>query len=99
MNKIRSILKQEMVFIPLMFVVIELFRFIILKISPETALFDRGSEFETFLVSIWKLVWATSAVWVLLRIVFPSVYDAMKAFYTGFATLPDEKKRAYSIRI
>ena len=99
MKKILSILKQEVVFIPLMLVALELFRCAVSAIWPETALFDRGSELETFLVGILKVVLATTSVLLILRVFFPGIYQSWKDFYTGFVSFSEDDKRYYTIRV
>jgi hypothetical protein len=99
MKKILGILKQEVVFIPLMLIALELCRNILHAIWPETAFFDRGSELETYLTAILKTVLGTTAVWIIMRVVFPNVYKSLQEFYTGFALMADETKRKYSIAI
>jgi hypothetical protein len=99
MKKIFSILKQEIFFIPLMLIFLEGCRAAIHAIWPETAFFDRGSELETYLSAILKVVLGTTSVWIILRVVFPDAYKALQDFYHKFSELSDSTRRYYSIRI
>ena len=90
--------KQEMLFLPIMLILIQVFRMIVQYMYPDTALFDRGSELETYLVSVWKIVWITCAVWLLLRVSFPSVHKSMCSFYTGFERLSDDEQRSIALK-
>lgn len=92
-----KILKEELLFIPLMFVLLEALRWALFNFYPETALFDKGSELETFLFSVWQLVWISSATLFLLYVVFPKKYKAFKDFYHGFDKQEENSKEAYSI--
>ena len=94
-----KILKEEMLFIPLMMILLEVFRTIIFNFYPETALFDRGSELETFILSVWQLTWITSVTWLLLRVVFPPAFKSLKAFYNRFETFTDEYKESFSMKL
>src|ERR1035437_10251575 len=85
--------KQELLFIPLMLVFIEVFRVIIYHLFPDTAVFDRGSELDTFLTRVWQIVWITCGSWLLLWVTFPSIHKALKAFYDDFDTLDPYEKR------
>jgi hypothetical protein len=92
-----KIFKQELFFIPLMFLLMEALRFGLSIFYPETALFDKGSELETFLFSLWQIVWITSASVLLLRIVFPPAFRTFKDFYLNFDTKGAPEKETYSI--
>jgi hypothetical protein len=94
-----KILKQELLFIPIMLMVIELFRSAIYHFYPETALFDRGSELESFLFSVWQITWITSASWLLLRIVFPSAFKSLQKFYRTFDDFKDEYKQGFALKV
>lgn len=94
-----KILKQELLFIPLMLILMEALRFLLFTYYPETAVFDRGSELETFALRIWQLTWVTSAVWILMRIVFPSAYVGLKSFYHEFTYFNKEKQHDLSLKI
>ncbi len=94
-----KILKQELLFIPIMLMVIELFRSAIYHFYPETALFDRGSELESFLFSVWQITWITSASWLLLRIVFPAAFKSLQKFYRGFDDFKDEYKQGFALKV
>lgn len=92
-----KILKQELLFIPLMFLVMEALRWALCVYFPESALFDKGSQLESFLFSFWQMVWITSASLLLLRVVFPSAYFSFKEFYHNFSTRETGDKEGYSI--
>jgi len=91
--------KQELLFLPIMLLVLEGFRIAVFHFYPDTAVFDRGSELETFLTRMWQMVWITCGVWVLLRVIFPDVHKAMRRFYTSFAYLPDDKQKDLALKI
>jgi CHAP domain len=80
-----KILKQELIFIPIMFVLIEALRWALFHFYPETALFDKGSELESFVFSFWQVTWITSASLLLLRVVMPPAYYEFKKFYNTFS--------------
>lgn len=84
-----KLLKQEFLFIPIMAVLMECLRWLLYHFYPETALFDKGSELETFFFCLWQIVWISSSALILLRIVFPPSYYAFKDFYH---TLKDRSK-------
>ncbi len=92
-----KILKEEILFLPLMLVLMEFVRWILFTYYPETALFDKGSELESFLFSFWQIVWITSASLILLRVVFPPAYRSFKEFYKEFDEREKEDKHAFSI--
>lgn len=92
-----KILKQELLFIPIMFVVLEVFRFFLMVYYPETALFDKGSELENFLLAVWQMVWITSASLLLLRVVIPPAYRSFKQFYLNFDKQSEKDKESNSI--
>lgn len=92
-----KLLKQELLFIPIMFVLMEVFRFALMVYYPETALFDKGSELENFLLAVWQITWITSASLLLLRVVFPPAYRKFKDFYLNFDKQPESDKESYSI--
>ncbi|MCE9540631.1 MAG: CHAP domain-containing protein [Bacteroidetes bacterium] len=90
--------KQELVFIPLMLVLIELFRTSVYYYYPDTAMFDRGSELETYLTRVWQIVWITCGAWMLLWVTFPAVHKSLKDFYQGFDKLESSEKRNISLK-
>lgn len=91
--------KEELLFFPIMMIVIELFRHFLISFYPETAVFDRGSELETFLLSMWKTTWITCGVWLLLRVVFPPAHAYLtKFYYDGFNRIDDAEKRSISLK-
>lgn len=90
--------KQELVFIPLMLIVLELFRNTIYRYFPETAMFDFGSELDTYLTRVWQIVWITCGAWVLLWVTFPAVHKSLKDFYHGFDRLEAAEKRNISLK-
>ena len=94
-----KILKQELLFIPLMLLLVEGFRQYIQLFYPETALFDRGSELETFIFRVWQITWITSAVWLLTRVVFPPAFYALRRFYNGFEDFKEEYKQNMALKI
>lgn len=94
-----KILKQEMLFIPIMMILLELFRAVVFKFYPETALFDRGSELETFLFSVWQITWISSASWLLMRVIFPAAFRALQTFYNSFESFTDEYKQGFSLKL
>lgn len=94
-----KIFKQEMLFIPIFLVLIEIFRNGIVHFYPDTALFDRGSELETFLFRTWQMVWITSAVWIIMAVAFPAAYRSLKRFYTDYHNMDEILQRNYSFKI
>lgn len=94
-----KILKQELLFIPLMLIILELFRNVIHYVYPETALFDKGSELETFLFRVWQLTWITSSVWLIMRVVFPPAFHALGDFYKKFDQFSADYKETMSVKI
>ncbi len=101
LQKIKTMLKyfkQELIFLPIMLVVLEIFRTIVFHFYPDTAVFDRGSELETFLMRMWQMVWIICAAWVLLRVTFPSVHKSMRTFYCEFETLDQKEQRSYALK-
>lgn len=90
-------LKEELLFIPIMFIVMEIFRYFLATNFPETALFDKGSELESFLLSVWQVAWVSCAALLLLRIVFPPAYRKFKEFYATFDKQDDTAKESYSV--
>lgn len=94
-----KILKQELLFIPIMFIIIELFRGLVQTFYPETALFDRGSELETFLFSVWQIVWISSVSWILVAIAFPKASKALKQFYNRFETFTTEYQETFAMKL
>ncbi len=91
--------KQELLFIPLMLVLLEIFRSVIFNFFPDTAVFDRGSELETFMMRMWQIVWISCGIWLLLRVIFPDVYKAMRKFYVEFSLYDDEKQKSLALKI
>jgi len=92
-------LKQELLFIPIMAILIEFARRAIIHFYPETALFDRGSELESFLLSVWQITWVTSACWLLMRVVMPDAYNGLKRFYLNFKYRPDKEQESFSLKL
>lgn len=90
--------KQELIFIPAMLVLIEIFRKAVYHYFPETAMFDRGSELETYLTRVWQITWVTCGTWILLWVTFPSVHKALRDFYSGFEKLPETEKRGIALK-
>ena len=83
-----KILKQELLFLPIMMVVLEALRWSLMRFFPETALFDRGSELESFLFSFWQVAWISSSALILTRIIFPSAFYSIKEYYHNFKIMP-----------
>ncbi len=94
-----KIFKQELFFIPIMLLLMELFRTFIVNYYPETALFDKGSELENFLLSVWQIVWITSACWLLIAVVFPPAFRALKKFYVKYDGFTDEYKQGFALKL
>lgn len=94
-----KILKQELLFIPLMLLLVEFARHLISGFYPETALFDRGSELETFIFRVWQITWITSAVWLLMRVVFPPGYKSLREFYHKYDTFNPEYREKTALKI
>lgn len=94
-----KILKEELLFIPIMFIIIELFRGLVQTFYPETALFDRGSELETFLFSVWQIVWISSVSWILVAIAFPKASKALKRFYNRFEDFTTEYQEKFAMKL
>lgn len=94
-----KILKQEFLFIPLMFILIEIFRQAILHFYPDTALFDLGSELETFLFCVWQITLITSACWFLIRVVAPASFKTLKNFYHNFESRKQEDRETFSFKL
>jgi len=94
-----KILKQEFLFIPLMLLIVEGVRAFLSVFYPETAMFDRGSELETFLFRVWQMVWITSSVWIIMAVAFPAAYRSLKSFYLGFHRMDEVLQRNFSFKI
>jgi hypothetical protein len=94
-----KILKQELLFIPLMLMLVEFSRRTIVAFYPETALFDRGSELETFIFRLWQITWITSACWLLLRVVFPPGFKSLINFYNKFEKFDSEFRENTALKI
>ena len=92
-----KLLKQEFLFIPIMFVIMECLRWALFQYYPETALYDKGSELETFVFCVWQIVWISSSTLILLRIVFPPAYYAFKEFYYTLSTRSKDERYKASI--
>lgn len=100
MNKLFKILKEELVFIPALFITLLGFKWLLQVEFPESAQFDIASESETVLFSVLRLVTYTSLTWIILRVVFPAIYKYIRdEFYTNFITLEDGEKRKISLFI
>lgn len=84
-----------------MLLFVELFRNAITHFYPETALFDRGSELETFIFRVWQITWITSATWLLIRVVFPAAHRSLVRFYNDFEThnFREEERQKFSLRM
>ena len=67
-------LKQEMIAFPILLLIVEGFRQLVMYYFPETPLFDPVSELETGLVKVWQFTWMTMACWLMMWIVFPRVH-------------------------
>lgn len=85
-------------FIPIMLLIVELFRSAIIHYYPDTALFDRGSILESFLISLWEITWVTAATWILCLIVFPKAGKALQDFYRKFEGFDDEYKENFAVK-
>lgn len=94
-----KILKQELLFIPLLLLLIEVFRAGVSHFYPDTALFDRGSLLESFLVSLWEISWISVAAWIVLRVVFPEAYNNLKRFYTDFYVYKSDFKDSFAQKL
>lgn len=94
-----KILKQEFFFLAIMIVLMEIFRAVLIHYQPETALFDRGSLLESFLVSMWEITWISAASWILLWIIFPKSYRSLKGFYNNFGSLPTFERENFGKKI
>lgn len=93
-------IKEELIAIPLLMVFVEITRQLLMYYFPNSAFFDPVSELETYLVKVWQFLWLSSASWLLLRVVFPDAFNAMKSFYTtGFNNLPADKKEMIGFKI
>lgn len=90
--------RQELIFIPAMLILIELLRQVIYHFYPDTAMFDRGSELETYFTRVWQITWITCGTWVLLRVSFPAVHKSLRDFYSGFENLPESDKRSIALK-
>lgn len=99
MFKFLKLFKQELLFIPLMALIIEGARNVIIHLYPDTALFDRGSELETFIFRVWQITWITSATWFLMWIVFPAAHKSLVKFYHDFPNMLLSDQRTYATRI
>lgn len=90
--------RQELIFIPLMMILIEVIRRVVYHFYPDTAMFDRGSELETYLTRLWQITWITCGTWVLLRVSFPSVHKALREFYSDFDNKPTPERHSVAIK-
>lgn len=89
-------LRQEMVAFPIMLVLVELFRRLVMHYYPDTPLFDPVSETETAIVKIWQFMWMSMSCWLMMWIVFPKVHKYLvNILNDGFDTL-SVKERLYA---
>jgi len=77
-------LKEEKLMIPVLMVLVEILRQFILKYNPMAGTFIPETELLVFAVKFWQFLWITSGVWVLMRVVFPSVYKHLIFLYEDF---------------
>lgn len=94
-----KILKQELLFIPIMLIIIEVFRSVVVHYWPETALFDRGSELETFIFRLWQIVWITASCWLLIAVVFPPGFKVLKKLYENFDNYDHDFQVGLSLKL
>ena len=81
---------------PILLVIVEAFRRMLMYYFPETPMFDPMSELETFLVKVWQFLWISSITWLLLWIVFAKVHKfIVNILNDGFDTL-SIKDRLYA---
>ncbi|MFN8238629.1 MAG: hypothetical protein U0T77_10715 [Chitinophagales bacterium] len=100
MNNLYKILKEELVFIPALFIALMGLKWLLQVEFPESAQFDIASETETVVFSVLRLVTYTSLTWVILRVVFPAIYRYIRdEFYAKFPQLEDGEKRKISLFI
>lgn len=100
MKKIVAILKEELVFIPVMMLILYGVKIFLANFFPDSAQFDIPSEVETITFSVLRLTIYTSLSWLIVRIVFPAVYKYLRdEFYQKFLTLEDGEKRKISFFI
>lgn len=93
-------LKQEMVAFPILLLIVEAFRRVVMYYFPETPLFDPVSELETGLVKIWQFTWMTMSCWLMMWIVFPQVHKfIVHILNDGFGTLTIKEKLYASLII
>ena len=100
MKQIFKILKEELVFIPALFIILMGLKWLLQVEFPESAQFDIASETETVVFSVLRLVTYTSLTWVILRVVFPAIYLYIRdEFYQKFHTIEPAEKRKISLFI
>jgi len=99
MKNLFKIFKEELLFVPIMALILEGFRRFIMWYYPETALFDRGSMLETFLFRVWQIVWITASCWLLIRVALPPAYFELRSFYHNFKDLAPADRRNIALKV
>lgn len=70
--------KEEIVIIPILMILMGLYREITHQIAPTTAQYDMFSEFETLFWAIIRLIILALAAWMSLRVLFPKSFFYLK---------------------
>ena len=91
--------KEELFFIPLIFLAFFALNWLLSFLFPNSAFFDFFSQLETIAFRIVSFVVALSIAWFGLRIAFPQMFRYLKdEFYHKFDTFDDDTKRKYAVR-
>lgn len=73
--------KEELKMIPVVLVILMLFKLMMTLFFPKSSQFDLWSEFETLLFNIFRLLFLAFAAWGLMKITFPNVHRSLVYFY------------------
>jgi len=91
-------LKEEKIMIPVLMILVEIIRQLIMKYSPEAGTFIPETELLVFVVKFWQFLWITSGVWILIRISFPKIYQHLvNQVYDGFDDFDTDHKTKFSL--
>jgi hypothetical protein len=93
-------LKEEMWMIPILMLVVEFLRRVLMYYCPECGTFMPETELLVFAVKFWQFLWITTGVWLLLRIVFPSIYKHLSEdIYDRFNEYSNDAKTKISLYV
>jgi hypothetical protein len=89
--------KEEFVGILIAFAIFFGFRYSIVYLDPQAALYDLG-KFEDLTYAILRFIVLSFTAWIMLRIMLPTAYDYLKDdFYENFKNYSEWEKRKISL--